>query len=480
MTRYEPVIGLEVHVELQTASKIFCHSSTAFGGDPNNHVCPVCLGLPGTLPVLNRNVVEAAIMVGLSLNCSVARFCKFDRKHYFYPDLPKNYQISQYDLPIAYDGYLDVEDEDGQPVRIGITRVHMEEDAGKLLHQGTIATTPYSLVDYNRTGVPLLEIVSEPDMRSPQEARAYLDKLKTIIQYTGVSDCRMEEGSLRCDANVSVRVRGSDTFGTKTEIKNMNSFRALQKAVQYEIERQIECLETGERIVQETRTWDETRGVTLSMRSKEEAHDYRYFPEPDLVPIVISPLWIEEITQQLPELPDARCCRYMDAYKLPAYDAGVLTSSKELGNYFEECVSLYPQPKTVSNWLMCELLRLLNDTNSEIGEARVRPAQLAGMLALIDKGTISGKLAKEVFEEMFRTGKDAQAVVKEKGLEQISDEASINAVIEQVIADHPGPVSDYRAGKERALGFMVGQVMKLTRGKANPGLVNRLLKDRLG
>ncbi|MBV1769517.1 MAG: Asp-tRNA(Asn)/Glu-tRNA(Gln) amidotransferase subunit GatB, partial [Candidatus Desulforudis sp.] len=373
MNKYEPVIGLEVHVELQTASKIFCHSSTTFGGDPNHHVCPVCLGLPGTLPVLNRKVVEAAIMIGLALNCSVARFCKFDRKHYFYPDLPKNYQISQYDLPIADNGYLEVQDEDGNPVRVGITRVHMEEDAGKLVHQGTDATTPYSLVDYNRTGVPLLEIVSEPDMRSPREARAYLDKLKTIIQYTGVSDCRMEEGSLRCDANISVRLRGSQTLGTKTEIKNMNSFRALQKAVQFEINRQIECLETGRRIVQETRAWDEIEGVTLATRSKEEAHDYRYFPEPDLVPIVISPSWIEEITRQLPELPDARCRRFIDEYRIPAYDAGVLTGSRELGDYYEECVKIYPQAKTVSNWVMGELLRLLNDTNSEIGESRVTP-----------------------------------------------------------------------------------------------------------
>lgn len=479
MSKYEPVIGLEVHVELQTASKIFCHSSTTFGGDPNHHVCPVCLGLPGTLPVLNRKVVEAAIMIGLALNCSVARFCKFDRKHYFYPDLPKNYQISQYDLPIADNGYLDVQDEDGNPVRVGITRVHMEEDAGKLIHQNTDDTTSYSLVDYNRTGVPLLEIVSEPDMHSPAEARAYLDKLKTIIQYTGVSDCRMEEGSLRCDANISVRLRGSQTLGTKTEIKNMNSFRALQKAVQFEINRQIECLETGQRIVQETRAWDEVEGVTLAMRSKEEAHDYRYFPEPDLVPIVISPSWIEEITRQLPELPDARCQRFIDDYQIPAYDAGVLTGSRELGDYYEECVEIYPQAKTVSNWVMGELLRLLNDTNSEIGESRVGPRQLGEMLTLIDKGIISGKLAKEVFGEMFRTGKDAERVIKEKGLEQISDEASINAVIERVIASHPGPVADYRAGKDRALGFLVGQIMKETRGKANPGLVNELLKNRL-
>jgi len=479
VSKYEPVIGLEVHVELQTASKIFCHSSTTFGGDPNHHVCPVCLGLPGTLPVLNRKVVEAAIMIGLALNCSVARFCKFDRKHYFYPDLPKNYQISQYDLPIADNGYLDVQDEDGNPVRVGITRVHMEEDAGKLIHQNTDDTTSYSLVDYNRTGVPLLEIVSEPDMHSPAEARAYLDKLKTIIQYTGVSDCRMEEGSLRCDANISVRLRGSQTLGTKTEIKNMNSFRALQKAVQFEINRQIECLETGQRIVQETRAWDEVEGVTLAMRSKEEAHDYRYFPEPDLVPIVISPSWIEEITRQLPELPDARCQRFIDDYQIPAYDAGVLTGSRELGDYYEECVEIYPQAKTVSNWVMGELLRLLNDTNSEIGESRVGPRQLGEMLTLIDKGIISGKLAKEVFGEMFRTGKDAERVIKEKGLEQISDEASINAVIERVIASHPGPVADYRAGKDRALGFLVGQIMKETRGKANPGLVNELLKNRL-
>ncbi len=479
MGKYEAVIGLEVHVELQTASKIFCCSSTAFGAAPNTHLCPVCLGLPGTLPVLNRSAVEAAIKVGLALNCSIARFCKFDRKHYFYPDLPKNYQISQYDMPIAYGGHLLIEGEGGGTVSIGITRVHMEEDAGKLLHKGGDAADVYSLVDYNRAGVPLLEIVSDPDIRTPAQARAYLDKLKTIIQYTGVSDCRMEEGSLRCDANISVRPVGAQAFGTKTEIKNMNSFRAVQKALEYEIERQIRCVRSGERVVQETRTWDEAAGVTRSMRSKEEAHDYRYFPDPDLAPVVISPSWIDEIREHLPELPDARRRRYVDEYDLPAYDAGVLTSSRELGDYFEECVRLYPRPKTVSNWVMGELLRMLNDTNSVIGEARVSPGQLAAMLELIDNGTISGKTAKEVFEEMFRTGKGAREIVRGKGLEQISDEAALAGVIEQVVSEHPGPVADYCSGKERALGFLVGQVMRLTRGKANPGVVNRLLRERL-
>lgn len=479
MGRYEAVIGLEVHVELQTASKIFCCSSTAFGADPNTQLCPVCLGLPGTLPVLNRSVVEAAIKVGLALECSIARFCKFDRKHYYYPDLPKNYQISQYDMPIAYGGHLHIEDEGGGAVSIGITRVHMEEDAGKLLHKGGDAADFYSLVDYNRAGVPLLEIVSEPDIRSPAQARAYLDKLKTIIQYTGVSDCRMEEGSLRCDANISIRPVGVQVLGTKTEIKNMNSFRAVQKALEYEIERQIRCVRTGERVVQETRTWDEAAGVTRSMRSKEEAHDYRYFPDPDLAPVVISPSWINEIREHLPELPDARRRRFLDEYDLPAYDAGVLIGSRELGDYFEECVRLYPRPKTVSNWVMGELLRMLNDTNSVIEETRVSPAQLAAMLELIDNGTISGKTAKEVFEEMFRTGKDAQEIVREKGLEQISDEAALAVVIEQVVSGHPGPVADYRSGKERALGFLVGQVMNLTRGKANPAVVNRLLRERM-
>lgn len=475
---YEAVIGLEIHVELKTESKIFCSSSAHFGGAPNTHICPVCLGLPGVLPVLNKKVVEYAIRAALALNCEIARFCKFDRKNYYYPDLPKNYQISQYDLPLAQNGYLEIETENGRK-RIGILRIHMEEDAGKLLHQGTVTTTPYSLVDYNRTGVPLLEIVSAPDMRTPEEARAYAEKLRSVIQFTGISDCKMEEGSLRVDANVSVRPVGSREFGVKTEIKNVNSFRALQKALAYEIERQIAILEEGGEVVQETRTWDEGKGITLPLRSKEEAHDYRYFPEPDLPPLVISQEWVEEIYRSLPELPDARRERYIAEYGLPAYDAGVLTATKEIGDYFEECVKLYPHPKTVSNWVMGELLRLLNATNTEITASPVRPAQLAALLKLIDDGTISGKIAKTVFEEMFNTGKDPETIVKEQGLVQISDEAMLKKVVQEVIAANPKVVADYKQGKEKALGFLVGQVMKATQGKANPALVNRLLKEAL-
>ncbi|HIE12416.1 MAG TPA: Asp-tRNA(Asn)/Glu-tRNA(Gln) amidotransferase subunit GatB [Desulfotomaculum sp.] len=476
MGKYEPVIGLEIHAELKTESKIFCPSSARFGGEPNTYICPVCLGLPGVLPVLNKKVVEYAVMAALALNCEIARFCKFDRKNYYYPDLPKNYQISQYDLPLAQYGFLEIDTENGRK-RIGITRIHIEEDAGKLLHQGTVTTTPYSLVDYNRTGVPLLEIVSEPDMRSPEEARAYAEKLRSIIQFTGISDCKMEEGSLRVDANVSVRPLGSKELGVKTEIKNVNSFRALVRALEYEIERQVAILKDGGRIVQETRTWDEGKGVTLPLRSKEEAHDYRYFPEPDLPPLVITKEWVEEVYRGLPELPDARRERYVREYGLPAYDAGVLTASREVGDYFEACLRLYPQPKTVSNWVMGELARLLNATNTEIADSPVKPEQLADLLRLIDKGVVSGKIAKTVFEEVFRTGKDPQAVVKEQGLVQITDEAALKTIIDEVIAANPKVVADYREGKEKALGFLIGQVMKSTKGKANPAIVNRLLKE---
>ncbi|MEW6183496.1 MAG: Asp-tRNA(Asn)/Glu-tRNA(Gln) amidotransferase subunit GatB [Bacillota bacterium] len=478
MKGYETVIGLEIHAELRTESKIFCSSSAAFGGEPNAHICPVCLGLPGVLPVLNKKVVEYGIRAALALNCEVARFCKFDRKNYYYPDLPKAYQISQYDLPLAQNGYLEVETENGVR-RIGITRIHMEEDAGKLVHQGTVSTTPYSLVDYNRTGVPLLEIVSEPDMRSPDEAKAYAEKLRSVIQFTGISDCKMEEGSLRVDANISVRPVGSPEFGTRTEIKNVNSFRSLQRALAYEVERQIAVIEEGGRVVQETRTWDDAKGVTLPLRSKEEAHDYRYFPEPDLPPLVITREWVEQINGTLPELPDARRERYVGEYGLSAYDAGVLTNTREIGDYFEECLKVYPNPKTVGNWVMGELARLLNATNKEIDASPVRPAQLAVLLKLIDDGTISGKIAKTVFEEMFNSGKDPQVIVREQGLVQITDESALKAEIEKVIAANPKVVADYRQGKDKALGFLVGQVMKATRGKANPGLVNSLLKEAL-
>lgn len=476
--RYEAIIGLEVHAELKTESKAFCGCSTAFGAEPNTHVCPVCLGLPGVLPVLNRKVVEYTIKAALALNCEIASFSKFDRKNYYYPDLPKNYQISQYDLPLASRGYLTIQ-VDGQPRRIGIRRVHMEEDAGKLVHVTGPDGREYSLVDYNRTGVPLMEIVSEPDIRTPEEARAYLEKLKAILEYTEVSDCKMEEGSLRCDVNVSVRRRGQKEFGTKTELKNMNSFRAVQRALQYEIQRQIEVLEEGGEIVQETRMWDEAKGVTASMRGKEEAQDYRYFPEPDLVPLVIDREWVESIRQQLPELPDARRERLIKEYGLPPYDAGVITSSKALAEFFDATVALYPNPKVVSNWIMGEFLRLLNAHGLEVGQAQVTPQGLAELLRLQDQGTISGKIAKAVFEEMFTTGKAPGQIVKEKGLVQISDPQVIEGIVKEVVANNPTVVQDYLSGKEKALAFLVGQVMKQTKGKANPGLVNQILRETL-
>lgn len=476
---YETVIGLEVHVELKTKSKIFCHSTTEFGGDPNSHVCPVCLGLPGVLPVVNRQVVEWAILLGLALNSEIAPFSKFDRKNYYYPDMPKNYQISQYDLPIALGGHLDIES-DGMKKRVGITRVHMEEDTGKLVHQGTITTTPYSLVDYNRAGVPLLEVVSEPEMSSPGEARAYAEKLRQIIVYTGVSDGKMEEGSLRCDANVSVRPRGSAQLGTKTEVKNVNSFRSLQRALAYEVDRQIEVLEQGGRIVQETRTWDEAQGITLSLRSKEEAHDYRYFPEPDLVPLVIDPAWVKEIRSRLPELPEARATRYVEQLGLSAYDAKVMTAEKSLADYFEACLDIYPEAKVVANWLMGDLARLLNAAGQSVDQGRVTPDRLVGLLQLIDQGTISGKMAKEVLEVMFASGADAKEVVKERGLSLISDEGALVEVIRQVLAENEKVVADFRAGKDKAVGFLVGQVMKKTKGQANPDTLNRVLREVLG
>jgi aspartyl-tRNA(Asn)/glutamyl-tRNA(Gln) amidotransferase subunit B len=477
--KYETVIGLEVHSELKTNSKIFCDCTTEFGGEPNTHTCPVCLGLPGVLPVLNKKVVDYAIKAGLALNCEIASFCKFDRKNYFYPDLPKAYQISQYDLPICKNGKLEIE-VDGKKKTIGITRIHMEEDAGKLIHQGDkIAEAESSLVDYNRAGVPLIEIVSEPDMRSPEEARAYMEMLKAILQYIDVSDCKMQEGSLRCDANVSVRPIGTKEFGTKTEIKNLNSFKALQKALEYEIERQIEVLEDGGKIVQETRSWDESKGITVSLRTKEEAHDYRYFPEPDLVPLKIDEEWIEKIRKTLPELPNERKKRLVEEFGLPEYDAGVITSSKALADFFDKCLEGYDKPKIVSNWIMGELSRLLNANDLEVEDCPIEPQDLVELLKLMDKGTISGKIAKEVFEEMFATGKKAGRVVKEKGLEQISDASELESIIEQVIAENPKPVEDYRNGKEKALGALVGQVMKATRGKANPQLVNKILKEKL-
>ncbi|MGE5578305.1 MAG: Asp-tRNA(Asn)/Glu-tRNA(Gln) amidotransferase subunit GatB [Syntrophothermus sp.] len=476
---YEIVIGLEVHAELLTESKLFCGCSTEFGAEPNTHVCPVCLGLPGVLPVLNEKALKYAIKAGLALNCEISDFSKFDRKNYFYPDLPKAYQISQYDLPLCRNGKVRIR-VDGEVKEIGITRVHLEEEAGKSVHSAeTILGSDYSKEDYNRTGIPLIEIVSEPDMRSPEEAKAYLERLKTILQYTGVSDVKMEEGSLRCDANISLRPRGSTRFGTRTELKNMNSFRAVQKALEYEARRQEEVLRQGGEIVQETRTWDENRGVTISMRGKEEAHDYRYFPEPDLVPVVVEKAMIDELRAELPELPDSRMERYMREYGLPEYDADLISSSKPMAEFFEEAVKGYRDPKAVANWVMGDFTRLLKEEGIEANQAKLKPRHLVEMLELIDKGTISGKIAKTVFEEMFATGKDAATVVKEKGLVQISDEGEVARIIDQVLAENPQSVADFKAGKEKAITFLVGQVMRASKGKANPALVNEILRKKL-
>ncbi|HNR12842.1 MAG TPA: Asp-tRNA(Asn)/Glu-tRNA(Gln) amidotransferase subunit GatB [Thermodesulfobacteriota bacterium] len=476
--RYEAVIGLEVHAHLLTKSKIFCGCTTEFGAQPNTNTCPICLGMPGVLPVLNKKVVEYAIKTGLALNCTIASHSVFARKNYFYPDLPKGYQISQYELPIASGGYLDI-DLNGTTKRIGITRAHMEEDAGKLMHEIEGAVTGYSYVDFNRTGVPLLEIVSEPDLRSGEEAVVYLQTLRDILRYLDVCDGNMEEGSLRCDANVSVRPEGQKELGTKTELKNMNSFRFVRLALDYEIGRQIEALESGEPIIQETRLWDARQGITLSMRGKEEAHDYRYFPEPDLVPVEPDETWVEEIRSTLPELPQQRRKRFVEAYAIPDYDSTILTSSKALADYFEECVHQYPQPKVVSNWIMSEMLRLLNQDNRDIDQSPVTPAQLAALLMLMEKGTISGKIAKQVFETMYETGASAEEIVARQGLEQVSDTSALRAVIDRVLADNPDSVEKYRQGKTKVFGFFVGQVMKETRGKANPELVNQILQEKL-
>ncbi|TCO67693.1 Asp-tRNA(Asn)/Glu-tRNA(Gln) amidotransferase subunit GatB [Caldanaerobacter subterraneus] len=472
--KYEAVIGLEVHAELLTDSKIFCGCSTKFGSEPNTQVCPVCLGLPGTLPVLNKKVVEYAVRAGLALNCTIANFSKMDRKNYFYPDLPKAYQISQYDLPLCSNGYIEIEVEGGTK-RIGIKRIHIEEDAGKLLHEGTDG----SLVDYNRAGVPLIEIVSEPDISTPEEAYQYLVKLKSILEYTEVSDCKMQEGSLRVDTNVSVRPVGTTDLGTKIELKNLNSFKAVQKALEYEIKRQIKVLEEGGTIVQETRRWNEAKGITEPMRTKEEAHDYRYFPEPDLVPIIVTEEWKEEIRKTLPEMPDAKRERFITQYGLPEYDAKVITSSKKMADFFEKCASNYHSPKIVSNWLMGEFARLLNDTGREIDEVPITPDMLIELLKLVDDNVISGSIAKTVFEEMFFTGKNPQIIVEEKGLRQIADEGELRRIVRKVIEENPKSVEDYKKGKEKALGFLVGQVMKETKGKANPQLTNQLLREEL-
>jgi aspartyl-tRNA(Asn)/glutamyl-tRNA(Gln) amidotransferase subunit B len=476
--KYEAVIGLEVHAQLLTHSKVFCSCSTLFGAGQNTRTCPVCTGMPGVLPVLNRKAVELTIRAALASNCSIARRSRFARKNYFYPDLPKGYQISQYDEPLALGGYLDIE-VNGQCKRVGITRIHLEEDAGKLIHGENVKDPARSYLDFNRCGVPLIEIVSEPDMRSSEEAKAYLTELKTMLQYLEVCDGNMEEGSLRCDANISLRPEGSSELGVKTEIKNMNSFRNVQNALDYEIKRQTRLLEAGERIVQETRLWDAAGNETHPMRSKEEAHDYRYFPEPDLVLTEVSDEWIEEIKESLPEMRDQKKARFIGEYGIPEYDASVLTLSKPLADFFEKCVEGFRQPKTVSNWLMGDFLRELNNQNIDADQSPIGPEHVVGMLKLIDQGVISGKIAKTVFEEMFSSGEHAEAIVKRKGLIQITDEDELESVVETVMAENPDEVEAYRGGKDKLLGFFVGQVMKATGGKANPGLANRILKEKL-
>ena len=476
---YEAVIGLEIHSELKTNTKIFCGCATKFGAEQNTQVCPVCLGLPGVLPVLNKRVVEFAIKAGLALNCTINKYSKFDRKNYYYPDLPKNFQTSQYDLPIAEHGYVDIETENGAK-RIRILRIHMEEDAGKLVHSGaTITDSLTSNVDYNRTGVPLIEIVSEPDMSTPEEARAYMEKIKSILEYIDVSNCRMEEGNLRADLNISLRPIGEKTLGTKAEMKNINSFKAVEDALSYEIERQEEILEDGGHIVQETRTWDPERGITKSMRSKEEAHDYRYMPEPDLVPIVTSEEEIEAYRKGLPELPDARRERYMEAFGLSAYDAGILTASRALAEYFEACLADGADAKGAANWIMGDLAKNLNAEGKTIEQSPVEASRLAQMLKLIEKGTISSKIAKKVFAEMWTSSDAPEKIVEDKGLVQITDTKAIEAIVDAVIAANPKPVADYKSGNKKAVGALVGQVMKQSKGKANPQLVNQLLADKL-
>jgi aspartyl-tRNA(Asn)/glutamyl-tRNA(Gln) amidotransferase subunit B len=475
---YEPVIGLEVHAQMLTRSKIFCACSTAFGGDPNTHICPVCTGQPGSLPVLNQKVVEFTIRAALATHCAIAPYSLFARKNYFYPDLPKGYQISQYELPLSSDGFVDIQvDEDKK--RIGIIRIHMEEDAGKLMHDLSSERGAHSYVDFNRTGVPLIEIVSAPEMHTPEEAAVYLRKLRSILMFLDICDGNMEEGSFRCDANISLRPKGQKTLGVKTELKNMNSFRNVQRALDYEIRRQTALLDQGDRIIQETRLWDAARGVTSSMRGKEEAHDYRYFPDPDLVPIVVNPEWIAAVQAGLPELPDSKKERFIREYGIPEYDAEVLTSSKPLANYYEACLQVYEKPKIVSNWILSELLRELKRDEREIEECPVPAPNLAQMLKLIDEGLISGKIAKSVFEEMYRTGKMAEEVVKEKGWVQVTDTSAIEKAIEEILAKYPKEVEEYKKGKEKLFGFFVGQVMKATQGKANPQLVNELLKKKL-
>ncbi|MDE6251897.1 MAG: Asp-tRNA(Asn)/Glu-tRNA(Gln) amidotransferase subunit GatB [Lachnospiraceae bacterium] len=472
---YETVIGLEVHVELATKTKIFCGCSTAFGAEPNAHTCPVCTGMPGSLPVLNKQVVEYAMAVGLATNCDITQYNKFDRKNYFYPDNPQNYQISQLYLPICRNGKVEIETDSGKKF-VGIHEIHMEEDAGKLIHD---EWDDCSLVDYNRSGVPLIEIVSEPDMRSSDEVIAYLDKLRLIIQYLGASDCKLNEGSMRADVNLSVREVGAEEFGTRTEMKNLNSFKAIARAIENERERQIDLIEEGKQVVQETRRWDDNKGYSYAMRSKEDAQDYRYFPDPDLVPVVISDEWIEEVKGRQPELRDEKRARYKKEYGLPEYDADIITSAKRMADIFEETVALGANPKKVSNYLMVETMHILNEKDMEVEDISFSPENLAKLIKLVESNAINSSVAKEVFAKIFDEDINPEKYVEENGLKMDNDEDGLRKIIEGVVAENPQSVEDYRNGKEKAIGFLVGQTMKATKGKANPGIINKILKEIL-
>ena len=474
--QYETVIGLEVHVELATKTKIFCGCSTAFGGDPNSHTCPVCTGMPGSLPVLNKQVLQYAIAVGLATNCDITRNGKFDRKNYFYPDNPQNYQISQLYLPICRNGYVEIETEDGGKKKVGIHEIHMEEDAGKLIHDEWEDAT---LVDYNRSGVPLIEIVSEPDMRSADEVIAYLEKLRLLIQYLGASDCKLQEGSMRADVNLSVREVGAAEFGTRTEMKNLNSFKAIAHAIEGEKARQIDLIESGEKVVQETRRWDDTKEASYAMRSKEDAQDYRYFPDPDLVPIVVSEEMIDAIRKEQPEFREEKMARYKEEYDIPDYDIDIITNTKRMADLFEQTVALGAQPKKVSNWLMGETLRLLKERSMDPEDIRFTPDELSSLIAMVDKKEINTSVAKEVFEAMFDGGVDPVKYVEEKGLKTVHDEGALRKTIEEVVANNPQAVDDYHNGKEKAIGALVGQTMKAMKGKADPSLINQILREIL-
>ncbi|HOI28156.1 MAG TPA: Asp-tRNA(Asn)/Glu-tRNA(Gln) amidotransferase subunit GatB [Melioribacteraceae bacterium] len=472
---YEAVIGLEVHAQLSTETKIFCGCSTKFGAEPNSNVCPVCLGHPGVLPVMNKKVVEYTVLMGLATGCRINERSVFARKNYFYPDLPKGYQISQYEEPICENGKVEIEFKDGSKKTIGVTRIHMEEDAGKSIHDQSGST----LIDLNRCGTPLIEIVSEPDLRSPEEAYLYLSKLRQVVTYLGICDGNMEQGSLRCDANVSVRLKGASAFGTKTEVKNMNSFRNVERAIAFEIERQIDLIEEGKEVVQETLLWDADTNSAYPMRSKEEAHDYRYFPDPDLLSIVVDGKWRNEIEKRLPELPDIRRDRFISQYQLPQYDSEILTFSRQMADYYEQVVAVTGDFKSASNWVMTDVLKIVNDQKINIEDFPVKPLNLGKMLKMIEDKTISGKIAKEIFPEMIKSGKDPEEIVKEKGLVQISDTSEIEKAVEKVIAANPKDVEEFISGKEKVLGFLVGQVMKETKGKANPQILNKILRDKL-